>query len=212
MGNVRTLPEGWEQQLETLQGTVKNGQERVLSAMILDMLGVATEQGARTSAGKRIVSVMRRLGWRGPKTFGYGDVNGTRRAMAGYWRLPRGGPTRAAILEHGGSEIIDGELPDALEAVTRQGLRKLMVILRHDVDMGDSARTRNQVTAAGIAVNAQLRADEQRLRAKVTGDVLERLLRVIEAKRLEMKGEIPVAAELSTGYPQAGAETDAGVD
>jgi hypothetical protein len=39
---------------------------------------------------------------------------------------------------------------------------------------------RSQVTAAIGAVNAQLRADEQRLRRKTQGDTLERLLKLIE--------------------------------
>ena len=58
------------------------------------------------------------------------------------------------------------------------------------VDVTDSNLTRSQVTAAGIAVNAQLRADEQRLKAKVQGDVLERLLRLMaeEKKRLRASG------------------------
>jgi hypothetical protein len=42
------------------------------------------------------------------------------------------------------------------------------------------------VTAAGIAVNAQLRADEQRLKAKVQGDVLERLLKVMAEERKKL--------------------------
>jgi hypothetical protein len=39
------------------------------------------------------------------------------------------------------------------------------------------------VAAAGIAIKAQLRADQQRLRAKVQGDVLGRLLKAIEEER-----------------------------
>jgi hypothetical protein len=58
------------------------------------------------------------------------------------------------------------------------------------VDVTDSNLTRSQVTAAGIAVNAQLRADEQRLKAKVQGDVLERLLKAMaeEKRRLRASG------------------------
>jgi hypothetical protein len=39
------------------------------------------------------------------------------------------------------------------------------------------------VTAAIGAVNAQLRADEQRLRTKQTGDVFARLLKIIEEEK-----------------------------
>ena len=42
------------------------------------------------------------------------------------------------------------------------------------------------MTAAGIAVNAQLRADEQRLKAKVQGDVLERLLKAMGEQRRKL--------------------------
>jgi len=48
---------------------------------------------------------------------------------------------------------------------------------------------RSQVTAAGIAINAQLRADEQRLQAKVQGDTLDRLLALIEAERKRRERE-----------------------
>jgi hypothetical protein len=43
------------------------------------------------------------------------------------------------------------------------------------------------VTAAGLAINAQLKADETRLRAKKKGDVLERLIKRIE----EVKRQYP---------------------
>ena len=81
------------------------------------------------------------------------------------------------------------DLAEALEAVTRQGLRKVSQVLRAPLDVTDASRTRNQVTAAGIAINAQLRADEQRLRAKVQGDVLGRLLAEIERVRRGREAE-----------------------
>ena len=70
------------------------------------------------------------------------------------------------------------------------GLRKIKRLLRLPTDRADGNLLRAQVTAAGIAVNAQLRADEQRLREKVQGDVLERLLKAIaeEKKRLRASG------------------------
>ena len=56
----------------------------------------------------------------------------------------------------------------------------------------DGVLTRNKVTAAGIAVNAQLRADQQQLRRKRTGDVLERLLKIVEEERKKIPtGPIP---------------------
>jgi hypothetical protein len=88
-------------------------------------------------------------------------------------------------------EGLSDDLPRELEEVTRLGLRKLARVLRAPLDVTDSNLTRSQVTAAGIAVNAQLRADEARLKAKVKGDVLERLLKLIaeEKKKLAARGE-----------------------
>jgi hypothetical protein len=106
------------------------------------------------------------------------------------------------------------DLPDALERVTRLGLRKLEKVLREPLDPTDASRTRNQITAAIGAVNAQLRADEQRLRAKVRGDVLERLVKIIaeekakrEARRtLLSKAGSVAGAEGGAASPVSGAE------
>jgi len=64
--------------------------------------------------------------------------------------------------------------------------------LKAPFDPSDGNLTRSQVTAAGIAVNAQIRADEQQLRRKRTGDVLERLLKLIEEEKKKIPtGPIP---------------------
>ena len=80
------------------------------------------------------------------------------------------------------------DFPRKLEEATRLGLKTLARVLRAPLDVTDSNLTRSQ--AAIGAVNALLRADEQRLKAKVQGDVLERLLRVMaeELKKLR-RGE-----------------------
>jgi hypothetical protein len=67
------------------------------------------------------------------------------------------------------------------------GLEKLEQVLRIPTNHADGNLLRAQTTAAGIAVDAQLRADETRLRAKVTGDVLERLLKAIEREKVKLK-------------------------
>jgi hypothetical protein len=82
-----------------------------------------------------------------------------------------------------GVDGLSDDLPAALEQVTRLGLRKLARVLRTPVDVSDGNLLRSQVTAAGIAVNAQLRADEQRLKAKASCDVLQRLLDAIEKEK-----------------------------
>jgi hypothetical protein len=86
-------------------------------------------------------------------------------------------------------------LPRKLERVTMLGLEKLEQVLRIPTNHADGNLLRAQTTAAGIAVNAQLRADETRLRVKVQGDVLQRLLKAIERekaqiKKLERKGDM----------------------
>ena len=78
-------------------------------------------------------------------------------------------------------------LPRKLERVTLMGLEKLEQVLRIPTNHADGNLLRAQTTAAGIAVNAQLRADETRLRVKVQGDVLERLLKAIEREKGQIK-------------------------
>ena len=72
------------------------------------------------------------------------------------------------------------------------GLRKIKRLLRLPTDRADGNLLRAQVTAAGIAVNAQLRANEARLKAKASSDVLGRLLKIMaeEKKKLQrVEGE-----------------------
>jgi hypothetical protein len=91
-----------------------------------------------------------------------------------------------------------------LEQVTRLGLRKLEKVLKVPLDVLDPSLTRSQVTAAGIAINAQLRADEQRLRAKVSGDVLGKLLAEIEKVRREREADGKLAdGEFGTPFGEA---------
>jgi hypothetical protein len=50
---------------------------------------------------------------------------------------------------------VSGDLPARLEAVTRLTLREVGKALKAPFDASDGVLTRNKVTAAGIAVNAQ---------------------------------------------------------
>jgi hypothetical protein len=55
---------------------------------------------------------------------------------------------------------------------------------------------RSQVTAAIGAINAQLRADEQRLRRKPQGDVLARLLKLVEEEKKKLpKSNAPLCEQ-----------------
>jgi hypothetical protein len=79
------------------------------------------------------------------------------------------------------------------------GLKKLEKILRAPLDPTDGNLTRSQVTAAIGAINAQLRADEQQLRRKRTGDVMDRLLKLIEEEKKKLPPnsslEVPPAVQ-----------------
>jgi hypothetical protein len=135
--------------------------------------------------------------------------NGHVAGCSGYWRSP-GELRPLAVPVEGAVEgdvgDLSDELPEMLETVTRLGLRKLARVLRVPLDLTDAGLTRSQVTAAIGAVNAQLRADEQRLRAKASGDVLERLLKEIERSRRELSEQSERQAAKS--LPQAGQDED----
>jgi len=130
--------------------------------------------------------VMRRLGWTGPRAMRIPAENGHAAGSSGYWRLPSRLPQPDANVE-GDVEGPRDDLPRELEEVTRLGLKKLARVLRVPLDITDGNLVRSQVTAAIGAVNAQLRADEQRLKAKVSTDVLERLLKLMAEERKRMK-------------------------
>ena len=183
-------PDQWDSVLGSVKGTIVRGTERVSSNRLLDLLKVGPDPVTRQRIGKRLVVRMRRLGWTGPRAMRIPAENGHAAGSSGYWRL-QSRPPRPAVNVEGDVEGLSDDLPRELEEVTRLGLRKLARVLRAPLDVTDSNLTRSQVTAAGIAVNAQLRADEARLKAKVKGDVLERLLKLIaeEKKKLAARGE-----------------------
>ena len=192
----------WPQVLANVRGTIVRGTERVSSNRLMDLLEVENDPTRRREMGKRLRAPMRALGWQGPRGMRIPGENEHRAGASAYWR-PLLRPRQSAVVESDvGSDVesLSDDLPEALEAVTRLGLRKLAKVLREPLDPTDASRTRNQVTAAGIAINAQLRADEQRLRAKVGTDVLERLLKEIERSRRELQ-----AAE---SLPRAGQDED----
>ena len=177
--------EYWNSALSSITGTLYRSTERVSTAHCLDLLEVGPDPSTRQKVGKRLVSHMRRLGWTGPRAMRMPGTNGT---VQGYWRrpgqLPRphvaGMPVTGELWDDVG---LSDDLPAALEQVTRVGLKKLEKVLRVPLDITDGNLVRSQVTAAIGAINAQLRADEQQLRRKRTGDVFERLLKIIEQEK-----------------------------
>jgi hypothetical protein len=192
--------EQWNSALSSITGTLVRGTERVSTAYCLDLLEVGPDPSTRQKVGKRLVSHMRRLGWTGPRAM---RIPGTTGTVQGYWRhpgqLPRphtaGMPVAGELCDDVG---LSDDLPAALEQVTRLGLKKLEKVLRVPLDPTDGNLVRSQVTAAIGAVNAQLRADEQQLRRKTQGDVLQRLIKIIEEEKKKLPKTsvaIPLTAE-----------------
>jgi hypothetical protein len=172
-------PHHWDAVLSTATGTIIRGTERVSSNALLNLLKVGPDPVLRQKVAKRLRAPMRRLGWTGPRAMRIPAENGHAAGSSGYWRLPSR-PPQLDVNVDGDVDGLTDDLPSALEQVTRLGLKKLERILRAPLDVTDGNLVRSQVTAAIGAINAQLRADEQRLRRKTQGDTLARLLKLIE--------------------------------
>jgi hypothetical protein len=192
---MTTVPTDWHQVLCRVTGDLVRGEYRIATSELLTkhLCVPMTDRACR-----RAKQVMRSLGWHGPKVL---RSNGE--TMRGYWRPPTGDlpamPAPAQAVEP--ATLGEGTLAPDLERVTRLGLKKLEAILRKPTDAGDGNLLRAQVTAAGTAIHAQLKADETRLRAGVRGDVLERLLRAIaeeKAKRAKQETALPLQPDLSS--------------
>src|SRR5262249_8982767 len=171
-----------DQVLSRITGTLVRGTERVSTAQCLDLLGVEADPVTRQRMAKRLPSRMRALGWHGPRAL---RISGPS-PVQGYWRVPYALPARGAAPTDyvaGPVEVLSGDLPAELERVTRLGLGTIAKVLTAPFDRTDGNLTRSQVTAAGIAINAQLRADEQQLRRKTSGDALARLIKIIERQK-----------------------------
>jgi AAA+ superfamily predicted ATPase len=129
---------------------------------------------------------MRELGWRGPRLMRWG-----KKTLKGYWRYPTVG-LPVIVQEEPVVEVATTDretLAPELERVTRLGLQKLEQILRIPTDRGDGNLLRAQTAAAGLAVNAQLRADETRMKQVGRRDVLERLLAMIAKEKAKLAEE-----------------------
>src|SRR5215471_19370430 len=170
-----------DQVLSRITGTIIRGVERIATKDVLAFLGLEQRET------KRLAQAMRLHGWSGPKSMRFTDASGKSVVASGYERKP--GQSVAVVAP---VADVSGDLPSKLEAVTRLALREVGKVLKAPFDASDGVLTRNKVTAAGIAVNAQLRADEQQLRRKTSGDVLERLIKLMEEEKKKIPtGPIP---------------------
>jgi hypothetical protein len=198
-------PDRWNEVLGRLTGSVHRRVEKIRTATVLDALGLATlSRGLQQQEAKRIAPIMKRHGWVGPKTIRF-DRETT---ANGYWRLSNALPSIASqptlALDDTALDGADADdLPRQLENVTRLGLKELRRILRLPLDETNGNLLRTKVTAAGLALNAQLRADDQQLRRQTQGDVLDRLQKAL-ARIEKTLPERNTAIEHS-GNPQADA-------
>jgi hypothetical protein len=127
-----------------------------------------------------------------------------KRTTNGYWRhLTAGAP--AVVQEEPVTEVSSEKntLAIELEAVTRLGLQKLDHILRLPTDPGNGNILRAQTTAAATAVNAQLRADETKMKQVQKRDVIARLLEMMEVEQAKlMEVERRLRKEGHTALPE----------
>jgi hypothetical protein len=165
----------WHQALSGVNGQLVRGEQRVTTHELLTVhLGVPVTD----HACRRLRRVMRELGWRSPRLMRWGA-----KTLKGYWRHPTVG-LPAIVQQQPVAEVVEREtLAPELERVTWLGLQKLEQILRIPTDRGDGNLLRAQTAAAGLAVNAQLRADENRLRHRAVDRLPELLERVAEEER-----------------------------
>jgi hypothetical protein len=152
-------------------------------------------------ARRRLRRVMRDLGWRGPRLMRWG-----RKTLKGYWRHPTVG-LPAIVREE---PVVEAEREDSLapelERVTRLGLQKLEQILRIPTDRGDGNLLRAQTSAAGLAVNAQLRADEAKLKQVRRGDIMERIRAMLAEEKAKLAEERRLERGETGGSVSSGSE------
>jgi len=85
---------------------------------------------------------------------------------------------------------LEVSLPEELQDGCRLGIRWARAVLRKQVDPDNGNLLRAQGTAATLMVGSQLRADEARLRRQQSGDVLDRLEKLLR----ETEAKIPLEA------------------
>jgi hypothetical protein len=193
-------PPDWHHVLGRVTGELVRGEQRVSTQELFTKLGVR----GTDAACRRLKRVMRALGWRGPKLMRWG-----RKTLKGYWRHPTVG-LPAIVREEPAAEVATAEretLAPELERVTRLALEKMTQILKIPTDRGDGNLLRAQTAAAGLAVNAQLRADEAKLKQAGRGDMMERIIAMLKEEKAKLADEDRLEREgtVATRIPAQGA-------
>jgi hypothetical protein len=176
---MTTDPTNWHRALAYVTGALVRGEQRITTHELLAVhLGVpVTDQN-----GRRLRPVMHDLEWQGPRRMRWG-----KRTTNGYWRHPTAGLPAVVREEPVMEASVDkNTMAIELEAVTRLGLQKLDHILRLPTDPSNGNILRAQTTAAATAVNAQLRADETKMKQVQKGDMLAQLIEIMEVERVKL--------------------------
>ena len=179
----------WQQVLSAVHGTIVRGEERITTQELLaEHLGVpATDRAAR-----RLRRVMRRLGWRSRK-LRFGSVT-----RNGYCRKPGmlpmiGQPLGSAPPIHKKGVVErpqQANMADELAFVAQLGLKNLRDILSAPAEYDDGPLLRAKNAAAQTVLNAQLRADENRLQQRSDEDALATVIKLIAEEEARMRGTI----------------------
>jgi hypothetical protein len=190
----------WHHVLGRVTGELVRGEQRVSTHELLTKLGVR----GTDAACRRLKRVMRELGWHGPRLMRWG-----KKTLKGYWRHPTVGLT-AIVQKEPVAEVARAEretLAPELERVTWLGLQKLEQILRIRTDRGDGNLLRAQTAAAGLAINAQLRADEAKLKQTRRGDIMERIIAMMKEEKAKLAEEKRLERERKEGLAGVGPST-----
>jgi hypothetical protein len=158
----------------------------------------------RVDTWNRLKAVMNGLGWSGPKAM---RISGGILAK-GYCRPASNESAEQVPIDHqpapaAPAVIADRSVPAAkdkqtspeelakkLESVCGLSLDKIEEILRLPTDADNGNILRAQTAVAGHAIQAQLRADETRLKVKRSSDVFDRLLKIIrQEKKIIRQGQ-----------------------
>ena len=130
------------------------------------------------------------------------------KTLKGYWRHPTVG-LPAIVREEPVAEVATTEretLAPELERVTWLGLQKLEQILLIPTDRGDGNLLRAQTAAAGLAVNAQLRADEAKLKQARGGDIMPRIIAMLKEEKAKLAEEDRLKRGEKEGSVSSGSE------
>jgi acyl-CoA reductase-like NAD-dependent aldehyde dehydrogenase len=107
--------------------------------------------------------------------------------LNGYWRNPTVGPPAIAHEQPMKTPTLEeGTLAAELQSVTQLGLQKIGQILRLPTDPHNGNVLRAQTTAAATAVNAQLRADETKMKQQQREDVLQELIKRMKEEKAKL--------------------------